>query len=638
MAKFYSFLIAARACLLLACLCIISGMASAQQRGVSTYSLPPDDGGDPQPYCNAISLRLVSEDCSQAVLQAYPPQDCTFSYTLEGPQHKSGVGKVVNFTVTANGTYTLTARSSNETFYSSPVTVSKISGADSKPTITANHSTMLCQGEQVTLTASPASSYRWSSGATSQSITVGTAGNYTVTTTNSYGCSATSAATSVVVNPHPMDNTIRASAATICLGQSVTITSSSGTGIPYYWCSTNGGNQSWDVFSEAYGGQSSFTHTPASTGTYTYHVKNRNECGFCWDNGGSCGPEQVVHVTVVPLSIVSITSSTGLGTSPSTALTASMSDNSEATYTWSPAAGLNTISGQLVKANPSTVTTYTVTATSASGCLSTASVTVEPNNHNYIVENTMLVKGVRTQQDLDGLTVEQRQQVVTYFDGLGRRMQTVQTQGSPKKMDIVQPVEYDAFGRESKKYLPYAASGTAGSYRSTALTDVISFYQQEIQGVGSSPYPYAETEFEASPLNRVQQQGAPGDVWQPASSGVTGSGHTVKLNYRANAAEEVRLWAYAFDSGKFTSPGFYEAGQLYVTKTRDEEENLTVEYTDKQGRVVMKRVELDEETGFADTHSVYDDLGNLRLVIQPQGVRQLTASEQAQAAEGRRAH
>jgi len=48
------------------------------------------------------------------------------------------------------------------------------------PTINPNGSTSICPGSTVTLTSSPASNYLWSNGATTQSITVGTAGTYTV--------------------------------------------------------------------------------------------------------------------------------------------------------------------------------------------------------------------------------------------------------------------------------------------------------------------------------------------------------------------------------------------------------------------------------------------------------------------------
>jgi Domain of unknown function (DUF6443) len=54
--------------------------------------------------------------------------------------------------------------------------------------------------------------------------------------------------------------------------------------------------------------------------------------------------------------------------------------------------------------------------------------------------------------------VHKIQQNVQYFDGLGRPMQSVSTQGSPTQKDIVQTIVYDAFGRESKKYLPVSTN------------------------------------------------------------------------------------------------------------------------------------------------------------------------------------
>lgn len=58
--------------------------------------------------------------------------------------------------------------------------------------ITISGATSLCTTGQVTLVASEAASYQWSTGATSRSITVTAAGTYTVTTTQQDGCTATS--------------------------------------------------------------------------------------------------------------------------------------------------------------------------------------------------------------------------------------------------------------------------------------------------------------------------------------------------------------------------------------------------------------------------------------------------------------
>jgi subtilisin-like proprotein convertase family protein len=69
-----------------------------------------------------------------------------------------------------------------------PITLTQQS---SVPTISANGSTTICQGDSITLTATTSSNYLWSTGATTQSIVVHNAGSYTVSTDcgNSVGTS-----------------------------------------------------------------------------------------------------------------------------------------------------------------------------------------------------------------------------------------------------------------------------------------------------------------------------------------------------------------------------------------------------------------------------------------------------------------
>lgn len=67
------------------------------------------------------------------------------------------------------------------------------------PTLTPSGSVNLCSGSSLIITSSSAPSYAWSTGATTQSITVTTTGAYSVTTTNLFGCTATSTSTNVNV-------------------------------------------------------------------------------------------------------------------------------------------------------------------------------------------------------------------------------------------------------------------------------------------------------------------------------------------------------------------------------------------------------------------------------------------------------
>ncbi len=76
-----------------------------------------------------------------------------------------------------------------------------------------------CQGGSVILSSSSASGNVWSNGATNQSIVVNTSGNYTVTVTNSNGCSTTSqvTVTTVIQNVTPYFSQV----APICEGASL---------------------------------------------------------------------------------------------------------------------------------------------------------------------------------------------------------------------------------------------------------------------------------------------------------------------------------------------------------------------------------------------------------------------------------
>ncbi|MBN8697724.1 MAG: esterase-like activity of phytase family protein [Bacteroidetes bacterium] len=69
--------------------------------------------------------------------------------------------------------------------------------------VTTSGNTTFCPGDSVVFTAPVSSTYLWSTGATSQSITVYTAGNYTVQVTDANGCSNTSAVNSVSLNSLP---------------------------------------------------------------------------------------------------------------------------------------------------------------------------------------------------------------------------------------------------------------------------------------------------------------------------------------------------------------------------------------------------------------------------------------------------
>src|SRR5690606_17287343 len=142
---------------------------------------------------------------------------------------------------------------------------------------------------------------------------------------------------------------------------------------------------------------------------------------------------------------------------------------------------------------------------------------------------------------------------------------------------------------------------------------------------------------EASPLNRVLEQGAPGGAWTPASTRGVNGRTVITANETNNEFEfneldttrKVALYRVELSPGWVTSlimPGFHSGGQLSVKITKDENwlpahgrAGTVEEYTDKQGRVVLERAfnEKDAALEMLSTYYVYDDFGNLSFVLPP---------------------
>lgn len=272
-------------------------------------------------------------------------------------------------------------------------------------------------------------------------------------------------------------------------------------------------------------------------------------------------------------------------------------------------------------------------------------------NQNYILTSVPRVGGITSAAGLVNRSTCELMQIVQYFDGLGRPLQTIQIKGSPADKDVVQPVVYDAFGREAQKYLPYTATTADGSYKTDAIsgTGVFNFYNpsgipatqtQLPGGIAHITTPFAITVYEPSPLNRVIEQGTPGDAWQPNTTNADLS-HTSRIAYSTNDATDINTIASTFKvmlykvniatdgTRTLVNAGTtaYTAGQLYVTITKDENwqpADLRVgtaqEFKDKEGHVILKRVfnkKPDGNMEMLSTYYVYDLSGMLCYVLPP---------------------
>jgi RHS repeat-associated protein len=262
------------------------------------------------------------------------------------------------------------------------------------------------------------------------------------------------------------------------------------------------------------------------------------------------------------------------------------------------------------------------------------------------------------QTDPNGITAKTLRDVkqsTQYFDGLGRPLQTVVKQGSLEtatgsNVDIITAVVYDQYGREQFKYLPFASTTTDGTqnngnFKLNPFQQQASFYNTQLNGqtgetnLGSQStnFAYSKTIFEASLLNRATETYAPGVNW--AGSEGTATPHPVKMKYWINTATDaVRIWNVTNVTnsfGTYASPGVYAAGELYKTATEDEHGKQVIEFKDKEGKVILKKVQLSATadngngsgyTGWLCTYYIYDDLNNLRCVIQPKGVELISSN------------
>ena len=238
-------------------------------------------------------------------------------------------------------------------------------------------------------------------------------------------------------------------------------------------------------------------------------------------------------------------------------------------------------------------------------------------------------------------------QTTAYFDGLGRPLQTVAKKGSlitgDTARDMVMPVVYDELGREQYQYLPFAANNTGSN---TSMSDgkfKLNPFQQDSafnKGLFSDEtYYYSKTVFEASPAARPLETYAPGNNWVgTASQSSEANRRGIKAKYWVNTTtDSVRIWTVTDINnsfGTYASSSSYAAGTLYKNATLDEHHKEVVEFKDKAGKVILKKVQLTASAdtgtgkgyaGWLCTYYIYDNLDQLRAVIQPKGVEALAA-------------
>jgi RHS repeat-associated protein len=209
-----------------------------------------------------------------------------------------------------------------------------------------------------------------------------------------------------------------------------------------------------------------------------------------------------------------------------------------------------------------------------------------------------------------------KSETVQYFDGLGRPKQLIQVKATPQGQDLVTPIVYDNFGRQSQSVLPIPTATANLGIQNVSVASANSYY-----GVANA---YAEQKFEASPLGRVLESAAPGTDW------AMGAGHTQKMQYDVNKTSDrvkkytiTSTWQNAVTVSSLPAVSFYSEKVLTKTSGTDEDGQTTIEFKNGLGQTVLVRKVLNSQNN-ADTYYIYNDYGHLIYVISPKADEQIS--------------
>ncbi|MDQ0065137.1 DUF6443 domain-containing protein [Chryseobacterium lathyri] len=221
---------------------------------------------------------------------------------------------------------------------------------------------------------------------------------------------------------------------------------------------------------------------------------------------------------------------------------------------------------------------------------------------------------VQTRTYLEPVTTSQssakQMRKIEYYDGVGKLKQIVNVKITPQGRDVVIPVIYDGFGRQTREYLPVPQSGTQDGLIYTQNPGLVPFPVGDPQNLYTNERVFSEKVLENSPLDRIQQQVQVGNDW---------TSKPVKFDYDTNIAGEVKKYiatSSGATSSGITLSGTYGANQLYKNTITDEDGNKTIEFKNGQGQVLLIRKVI-SSTENADTYYVYNEYNQLAFVIPP---------------------
>ena len=316
-----------------------------------------------EPSCEDFSIS-VSDDitiCSGSTAQLNVSGGVSYSWSpassLDNPNSASPAASPAVST-----TYTVVATRDDGCQTQAQVTVI----VDSDPAVSAGIDQVICAGESTQLNATGGVIYSWSPASglsdptiANPTVTINGTTTYTVVATNTNGCQGTSSVTISIGTP-----TITASGGkSICSNTNEFAQLAASGGVSYSWAPATGLDNPFSANPIA---------TPSTTTNYVVTGTDANGCTARAEvtvvvNGCGTPVDPCANFTIVDHPDRSICAGN----------TTQLNASGGISYAWGPTTGLDNPSSANPLASPTATTTYTVTVTSAEGCIATDQITVQ---------------------------------------------------------------------------------------------------------------------------------------------------------------------------------------------------------------------------------------------------------------------